>query len=635
MPQTFYIENDEEIISVIGRLRKSSDQENYFVFPKRALVLQSIINLRLFQREAEKLGKNIVIVTQDDAGKMLAEKAGLRTESYVDDFSRRTNHLELMPSEVARQKKSIEPVIRAEQNHLHSKDVGSSDFYAAASAPQPLVAAQPEIQALRVRNASPEKQTSLNSKREPTEIVPTKRPVATMPFYPKVSMPIVADMSQPAQVRMPEQLSGSAQDGREARLKNFFTQNATTPKAKEIMTPVGPPQASAPETPVASGKAAKIFLFLGGVSLVSLVGVAVFLFLPKAEVHVVPYKTTQNLDLQFDGQSEAGTEEGNVVSVRFVEKERAVTVSAEATGTSLGTTQKARGTVTISNKNSAEPQSLVATTRFETGDGKIFRLTEGVTVPGMNGGQAGVIEASVIADQTGSEYNIGATVLTIPGFKSGPKYEKFSVQSTKAFSGGSDGNGADQTVISKNDLEKIELVAKERAVEDFLTATTGELVSGERMLKENLDVVAKGDATLPLSGTPATSFEYKATFTIRGFIFSEQTIKEKITTEGQTTVANVLFRPTIIDLSYGEATPDYDKKTVRLKIHAVVTAESVIDRAKLLTAMLGKDESGINTLLESFPEIKKVEIIFKPQWFTSTIPSVQDRVTIVVEPGEE
>ena len=82
MPQTFYIESDEEIISVIGRLRKSSAEKNIFVFPKRALVLQSIINLRLFQREAEKLGKKIVIVSQDEMGKMLAavEEAQLEGE---------------------------------------------------------------------------------------------------------------------------------------------------------------------------------------------------------------------------------------------------------------------------------------------------------------------------------------------------------------------------------------------------------------------------------------------------------------------------------------------------------------------------------------------------------------------------
>src|SRR6185437_10341360 len=43
--------------------------------------------------------------------------------------------------------------------------------------------------------------------------------------------------------------------------------------------------------------------------------------------------------------------------------------------------QKAQGTITIYNAYSAAPQDLVATTRFETPDGKIFRITTNVTVP--------------------------------------------------------------------------------------------------------------------------------------------------------------------------------------------------------------------------------------------------------------
>ena len=44
--------------------------------------------------------------------------------------------------------------------------------------------------------------------------------------------------------------------------------------------------------------------------------------------------------------------------------------------------QKAQGTITIYNAYSAAPQDLVATTRFLTPDGKIFRITTNVTVPG-------------------------------------------------------------------------------------------------------------------------------------------------------------------------------------------------------------------------------------------------------------
>lgn len=55
MRETHYIDIDEEIISAVGRLRRSSQLENIFIFPKRALILQSIVNLRLLEREAKKI----------------------------------------------------------------------------------------------------------------------------------------------------------------------------------------------------------------------------------------------------------------------------------------------------------------------------------------------------------------------------------------------------------------------------------------------------------------------------------------------------------------------------------------------------------------------------------------------------
>ena len=73
MHQTFYIDVDEEISSVIDRLNKSMSIESYFVVPKRALFFQSIVNLKILKREADKVGKIVVIVTQDEVG-WLAEQ---------------------------------------------------------------------------------------------------------------------------------------------------------------------------------------------------------------------------------------------------------------------------------------------------------------------------------------------------------------------------------------------------------------------------------------------------------------------------------------------------------------------------------------------------------------------------------
>lgn len=85
MAQTFFIDADEEIISVIGYLRQSPDIENYFVFPKRSLVLQSAVNLRLFLREAQQSGKHITVISQDEGGLKLAERVGISTKEYATE----------------------------------------------------------------------------------------------------------------------------------------------------------------------------------------------------------------------------------------------------------------------------------------------------------------------------------------------------------------------------------------------------------------------------------------------------------------------------------------------------------------------------------------------------------------------
>ena len=91
--------------------------------------------------------------------------------------------------------------------------------------------------------------------------------------------------------------------------------------------------------------------------------------------------------------------------------------------------QKAQGTITIYNAYGASSQELVATTRFLTPDGKIFRITQNVTVPGetktANGTLApSSITAPIVADQAGPDYNVGPVAkLSIPGFDSNSALE--------------------------------------------------------------------------------------------------------------------------------------------------------------------------------------------------------------------
>ncbi len=633
MPQTFYIENDEEIISIISHLRKSSSQENFFVFPKHALVLQSIVNLRLFQREADKLGKKIIIVTQDDAGKKLAEKAGVETESYLEDFSQRPPHLELTAAQGGKEVAAAAVVPPQESEMLlRSQDIGSTDFYTPggnkplAITSTPVLSLQNEPQALRIRNASPPQQTSLNSRRFMGDVPPQKPPLATAP------QPLVPSSTNQMPVKQ-----ASVQDNRDERLKNFFTNKREGDRTSISAKKASPqPEQRSPKIPTSPKKIGTILSFLGGVSLLSLIGVGLFLFLPKAEIHITPHRIALNTDLQFDGRPEGSSAwDEKSIPVRIIEKTEPVALSVTATGTAPGSAQKARGAIIVSNQYSADAQSLVATTRFESADGKIFRLIDGVTVPGMKSGQPGVVEVSVIAEETGTNYNIAATSFTIPGFKGGPKYTQFSGKSTKAMSGGSDASGSGMSVISKTDLEKAASEAKEKAKTAYLDAVKSELLPNEKILEEVMVITPLNKMSLPLSGTAATSFDYQDDFTVKAFIFSEEAIKEKITTQGEEKISGIAFRPVSITLSYGESIPNYDDGTIRLKIHAAIVSESVIERDSLIDEFLGQDESGVSAILEKHPEIKKVQIDFKPQWFSSVVPKSRNRVILFVEPGEE
>lgn len=77
MEDILYLEPDEEITSVIDKLRGSKAKELRLVVPRGATLLQSVINLKLLAKEASSIGKVIAIVTADKIGRNLAAQVGL------------------------------------------------------------------------------------------------------------------------------------------------------------------------------------------------------------------------------------------------------------------------------------------------------------------------------------------------------------------------------------------------------------------------------------------------------------------------------------------------------------------------------------------------------------------------------
>lgn len=636
MPETHYIEIDEEIISAVSRLRKSSDPENIFVFPKRSLILQSIINLKLLEREAEKLGKKVIVMTQDEQGMRLAEKAGLRTREY-QDAAFREGRQETAARFTVRHGESIPMPVTVEKHDRlrRSSEIGSASFYNDSSIttpPLPSVAtplppiSEKRQQTLRVRNMTPSMQTSLNSARD----AQSQQSSPSQPVASPSSLTATSLQNDPAQVAIV----------RKEKLRRLFEgrsagrNTAGAPVARPAIQQESAMSAMSKHsrTSADAGRARGpwLWLVLGAILFLGILVGGYFSLRPEAIVIVEPQSATQSVKLSLVGSVD-GTSGSNIVMAHYVEEEKTIRFSREATGKDLGSAAKAVGTITISNAFSEASQPLVATTRFETADGKLYRLVDGVTVPGarVEDGKttSGKIEARVIADQAGAKYNLASGTFSIPGFKGGPKYEKITAEVKMAFAGGGDDTSDAKLSVSQSDLDLAKAAAIEEAKKTVIGSLSDTLKNGEVALGPSFQAALIGTPVAPAVGAGAETFEYEARFQVKGFVISEATVRGIIDQE-KTESSGVVLRPYRYSVNYGAVLANFETKRVDFTVESKVLFRAPLDSTVLKSGLLGLDEDGIRSYLAEHPEIKRLQVEFKPKIFIATIPDDPERVTV-------
>lgn len=74
---TIYIDVDDEITSIIDKLQNSPKKIVALVLPKRAAMLQSIVNMKLLKKTAQTAKKNVVLITSEHHILPLAGAVGL------------------------------------------------------------------------------------------------------------------------------------------------------------------------------------------------------------------------------------------------------------------------------------------------------------------------------------------------------------------------------------------------------------------------------------------------------------------------------------------------------------------------------------------------------------------------------
>lgn len=364
-------------------------------------------------------------------------------------------------------------------------------------------------------------------------------------------------------------------------------------------------------------------------------GLAVYYLIPKAMVLITPYETTEDVAAKYVGRLivPVDGEGGEVVPVRKIEKIYTSKAAVPASGKALANNQKARGTIVISNEYSSDPQPLIATTRFMAPDGKIFRLLESVVVPGvtvLDGKRApGMLEVLVVADAPGEASNIDPTTFTIPGFQGGPKYNVIRATSTKAFTGG--GAGSESLVtVTKEDTDKALQQLKSQSRQDFLDTLAAELLPDERIIDDSIEITDQGKNTVPAVGSLGETADVEGSFLGRAFVVSEKMLREKLTREHAPDRRGVNFDVSQAVFSFENVLPNYGEDQLQFSVQATLTLISVIDTDAVRRDLLGQDETGIKTVLEKHPEIRKIEVEFSPEFLFQAVPTRESRVNVRV-----
>lgn len=673
MHQTFYIDIDEEITSIVERLRHARASEIILVVPKRALLIQSIVNLRILKKEADEARLQLMIVTQDKLGKILIEKAGIFVQQKMDNITDEEIDLE-------EENQPAEEYVEQNESMKNEKDrldkIGSSSYFNEMQSqeekkeekkmdlpkvsPGNIFLRKPESEKEDGKERITNKELVLGSPKNSSQELPSAKPTVkpTMDVQPSMDMQPARSSEKPVpplplsspkagpkvdygqNFRSHEKSSGLPDSRQDSRIESFFNQPSaisrqTKPPVKENRQEMFPKDKTKKRKDYnLSGGEHKLFWTFGTVAVLAVAAVLVYLFVPKAAVSVFVKFDSRSIDSQVVARTDASGQDG-AIAAKDISTDQKADISYAASGKKTVSNQKSHGTVTIYNEYSSDSQPLVATTRFLTSDGKLFRLVKGVTVPGTsveNGATVpGTIEAEVMADESGDSFNIGPATFSIPGFKtSGSKYDKIYAKSTSAMTGGGNGSG-EVKVITDDDIAAAKskaLAELNNKVEDNIKSSYGD---GAIILDGAL---SEGDVTYTLTnsaGDVADSFQVSASVSAKALVVKDSELKDAIFGMLENAADGKKIDENSVKTDYSRSDADFDNGILTIKFHSTGGIQPDFTADSIKKEILGKNESQLKDYLGGFSNIQKVEVEYWPTFLTGRIPFLGSRVDVKIK----
>lgn len=387
----------------------------------------------------------------------------------------------------------------------------------------------------------------------------------------------------------------------------------------ELESPASP---SLPPRPINTRGPSRKGFWFSLIAALALIAFGVLSLFSGATLAYVP----RSAPLAFTGETfstfkSSGT--GLLYSVVKLSGDKGVSVAASG---EQDVSRKASGTIIVYNNASADAQTFVATTRFQTTDGKVYRTPKGITVPGKKGDTPGSVEVQVIADQPGVDYNIDLTDFTLPGLKGTARAETIYARSKTAMSGGFVGK---EKGTSPDDLTKAKASLQTTLSEELIAKAQAE-VPADFILFPALTSVTFED--LPQSQASGSTVTVNLRGSLLGIMFKKSDLALALSlgkaARGAKDPVEVADYSTLQVAFAGSEVNDLLNAT---KIDFKVTGNALLvwktDEVALKSDLAGRKKSELAQILKNYPTVASATASLRPFW-KSTFPSEATQIIL-------
>ncbi len=595
---------------IFEEFKKAEAEEVIFILPKNSKIARNESHFVSLAGEAQSSQKKLTIMTADESVKSHAQKYGFK---LLDDPSDKDDDREDKKEKVDDDLlQDIAPELPEAEEIEHQENAGiiekddseEEDYHPDADTgeyPSEDLIEEKEDESLAdlavakmsdIRKPSKESQIKIRGGGEKSSSLKVKK-----------------DLSSEKSLRdLENSWLSSEREGKRSRTGKSFWDNINIIKKDKVPH--------------------KINLILAAAGVI-LLGTILYLFLGSAQILIKPQK--QKLDFELSVSVSSAYSQADSAANKIPGQFLSFTADLDKDFASSGqkeVAQKARGEITVYNNFNSEPQNLVATTRFESSSGLVFRTPRPVSIPGAKliSGKLvpGSITVEVIADKPGKDYNINADKFTIPGFKGTPKYTGFYGESSKPMAGGMTGLSK---VVTERDFNS----AKDAVTKEVLAKAAENLklkTNGLKILEPTSNEIVSLKSTAEVDDA-AEGFAISATAEARTVGFHEDDlfalVENFVNKKG-----NLEVLKNSLNLNYGNIQLDAAKKTLSFKLGVSGEAAARVNQEKLVNGLLGMPQSKIKDYLLAIPEVESARVILSPFWVRTVPKNKNDIETKII-----